>query len=1003
MMDPETVRKKYGDLPHTWFEFLFDHALVVKHLTLLDSSPNSDPSACQMISAFMEKISSEALQESQLACAPMLRQLALYVAGWLKWNLMRLMASVSFASQVGLLEALQTKAQIQLLPNTSLKEQSPAAAMVHILFARWVVKSVTVHLSRSAKVQDSVIANSNQMENVLQPLLPYAINILQCAVDDKDALDGRPLFLPVLELSAVQAVGGDAISALSIRCQVCSELGQLLFQEGKFAQACVMLQRAKEMISDVADDDIFCIIDRKILEANLLVCLQVTEPPNGKVSVALSSGGAGNHVARLVMKTEQCRRYGMLKGMDSVLMDASGGALAVPPPYKCDLEDSLALTAHRGLRSVGQPSPTGSVAASSTDPTAVDAVEMNWRVSACNAVHNTVLGMPVSPSFWVTWYQAESKEHVMYLLDVCLEFLKHASSRRAAAALHRFATVVCQSSRYSDSYMHLLQKHALASTRREVEMEDDCNSAERAADAPARKSSHDSGRYPWADRHSALNQECQLLSSSKVEEMRSLLQDLQRWPTGHARFGLSEWWNKERHGDHLLSVLLVKANHLQQAKSFTEAEQVLGAAWQLAEALHPATVKNDVLRRLSDSQLSLDIQQYLAIQRNDQQRFVRLIRGTKDFLHKASTTPAAATAAFSNPLLEACCIFLTNVREAMSAHDLLVRLDLGRASKTVQLCHALMATMLAISTNSGQDPRKPARILFEQVSELLIQPTQHKRSSEGLKKESLQRAKAAEAKRMVLLDLAKHITEPVVLSVLVSCLVRIHTALVLHESGDGGDSKSSPTPKIPDISCQHPLCWPVAVNSPSNMVRSEILLMLQQILDHCLSHHPNHPGFMCTAADVLVVSQHYTSALKLYMSLGAAHSNFFTTPVPVEIWTDQVYRSMITCCQGINAFTQATVLCQLLTPVDYQLANHCIQQTNCFDAMEFFYDCIWDLMILEYAVHTHTHRGEEEKRQVAVNNIGDPDLNTANSAETIRKAVQIRLTKFLRRMATLYI
>ena len=107
-----------------------------------------------------------------------------------------------------------------------------------------------------------------------------------------------------------------------------------------------------------------------------------------------------------------------LQGMDSVLMDAGGGALTVPPPYKCDLEDSLALTAHRGLRSVGQPSPTGSVAASSTDPTAVDAVEMNWRVSACNAVHNTVLGMPVSPSFWVTWYQAESKEHVMYLLDV---------------------------------------------------------------------------------------------------------------------------------------------------------------------------------------------------------------------------------------------------------------------------------------------------------------------------------------------------------------------------------------------------------------------------------------------------------------------------------------------------------------------------------------------------------------------------------------------------------
>ena len=45
-------------------------------------------------------------------------------------------------------------------------------------------------------------------------------------------------------------------------------------------------------------------------------------------------------------------------------------------------------------------------------------------------------------------------------------------------------------------------------------------------------------------------------------------------------------------------------------------------AWQLSESIRPGAAKNDVCRRLSDSQLSLDIHQWQTIQRNDQQRYL---------------------------------------------------------------------------------------------------------------------------------------------------------------------------------------------------------------------------------------------------------------------------------------------------------------------------------------------------------------------------------------------
>jgi integrator complex subunit 8 len=60
------------------------------------------------------------------------------------------------------------------------------------------------------------------------------------------------------------------------------------------------------------------------------------------------------------------------------------------------------------------------------------------------------------------------------------------------------------------------------------------------------------------------------------------------------------------------------------------------------------------------------------------------------------------------------------------------------------------------------------------------------------------------------------------------------------------------------------------------------------------------------------------------------------------------------------------VLCQFLEEVDYGIAFKSLQEKNCADAMDAYYNCIWDVTILEFLVCLHYKRGEQDRRQHAV-------------------------------------
>jgi integrator complex subunit 8 len=124
--------------------------------------------------------------------------------------------------------------------------------------------------------------------------------------------------------------------------------------------------------------------------------------------------------------------------------------------------------------------------------------------------------------------------------------------------------------------------------------------------------------------------------------------------------------------------------------------------------------------------------------------------------------------------------------------------------------------------------------------------------------------------------------------------------------------------------------------------------------------------------------------LKNYLEACIAVSGYFSRPVPRFEIDDQVYKRMIKCCSQLQCHTQVdfifapstfesfsnlfqvAVLCQFLEEVDYGIAFKSLQEKNCADAMDAYYNCIWDVTILEFLVCLHYKRGEQDRRQHAV-------------------------------------
>ncbi len=115
------------------------------------------------------------------------------------------------------------------------------------------------------------------------------------------------------------------------------------------------------------------------------------------------------------------------------------------------------------------------------------------------------------------------------------------------------------------------------------------------------------------------------------------------------------------------------------------------------------------------------------------------------------------------------------------------------------------------------------------------------------------------------------------------------------------------------------------------------------------------PQGLCRARAVSVTSDPHAAvcehgaALESYMEAAALSSNHFQLAVPQGVWSQMTLRRLIKSCCKLGYVTQAVVLCQLLQPVDYEMAFAILKEHGS-DTVDSVFPYFWDMTIIEYLI-----------------------------------------------------
>ncbi|MBN3284361.1 INT8 protein, partial [Polyodon spathula] len=288
-----------------------------------------------------------------------------------------------------------------------------------------------------------------------------------------------------------------------------------------------------------------------------------------------------------------------------------------------------------------------------------------------------------------------------------------------------------------------------------------------------------------------------------------------------------------------------------------------------------------------------------------------------------------------------------------------------------------------------KESRRTAKDLWEVVVQICSLSNQHKRANDGRVSLIKQRESTLGIMpRNKFIIFIRKLREPLVLTTLISLFVRLHS-IVRDDI-------------VNEVTAEHLSIWPTTLPNLQSVDVEAVAITMKELVNYALTLNPNNHSWLITQADIYFVTNQYSAALHFYLQAGAVCSDFFNKTVPPDVYTDQVLKRMIKCCSLLNCHTQVAILCQFLREVDYMTAFKALQEQSSHDAMDSFYDYIWDVTILEYLTHIHHKRGEAEKRQIAIKAIGQTELNASNPEDVLQLAAQKRKKKFLQAMAKLY-
>lgn len=981
-----------GSRPNTppqtsWFEFLLDESLLENHLQ--KSSP--DPSPVQLVIQFLEQASKPSVNEQNQVQPPAdnrrnrtLKLLALKVSAHLKWDLDTLEKGLSIPVLNMLLNELLCVSKVPpgvKHVDLDLSTLPPTTAMAVLIYNRWAIRTIVLNSfpekptklgPHQMNMLNLVQQEKESTENILKVLKEQSedsIMVLEGALGIKkdfyihtlrtlDLLAAEP---PTTNGETECSTAGLKISADELHCQVHYDLGAIFFQQGcsepsSYEKAREHFFKTKELLLKLDSKALHCRLDERRLAGYWNACRVLTGASDPSDAQLTPYGLINNFI--------KSKNYQAL--IETFIKD--NVTLSLPNYFRQSILREFVHKVQQGDRTLE---------------------EVCHKLCVCNAVREALEGQVVSV-FFQQLLLRPNKRTVDFLLEVCTRALdaEHAetSRRKLAALLKAVCESVEETSLVFMVFAHKLFVELLPEEERKTLVEQmRKRSASINLSAKLLPSFYD---IPASASVNIGQLEHQLILSLDCRRIRQILIELHgmaerpfwrvnsKWevPQDYINVILGIKDNLTRD---LVYILMAKGLHCITIKDFAHARQLFSACLELVTEFSPK-LRQVMLNEI----LLLEVRAHESGGGCTRERpppdLVSRVRGYLEMrIHDIPLRQLVG---------EECVAFMLNWRENEYL-TLQVPQSLVMNNPYIKLGQLLAATCKELP--GPKESRRTAKDLWEVVVQICSVSNQYKRASDGRVSLIKQRdSTMGILHRSKFVTFIKKLREPLVLTTLISLFVRLHS-IVRDDI-------------VNEVTAEHLSIWPSTLPNLQSVDVEAVAVTMKELVTYALTLNPNNHSWLITQADIYFVTSQYSAALHYYLQAGAVCSDYFSKAVPPDVYTDQVLKRMIKCCSLLNCHTQVAVLCQFLREVDYMTAFKALQEQNSHDAMDSFYDYIWDVTILEYLTYIHHKRGENEKRQIAIKAIGQAELNASNPEEVLQLAAQKRKKKFLQAMAKLY-
>ncbi|XP_063237088.1 integrator complex subunit 8 isoform X2 [Bacillus rossius redtenbacheri] len=970
-----------------WFEFLLDPALLEKHL----SKQNPDPAPTDLIVKFLSivldrkdevkltealdsvdtvKIEETAVKPNRKCLA--LKILSLKVAAHLRWNLTIIESKLPLPMQVALMQALlqvalEREADPAQHPGLDLGTLPGHALFAVALYHTWVLRALMYNRLAARQPRPAFVAIPGLQDPMFVP--PSVTDELLLSLEGQAeaslevlgrvVVSGRPARVPSLDSFVVPREHGPddcqewgrclPVSLAEFHCQLLFDLGRFHFYRAEYGPASEHFRTAVELYRELDPGRLcYCVVSPGELDGYGKACDIVPPAPS----------------ENLLYQMHRCIRDQYTVHRDILELDIQGAM------------SSGKFTVARDLP---------------------------LQVTTLNAVNRVVTGA-------VDWSSVSGRRPALpapRALDALVSALKPVLSVATDAEKQRVKMFLVDLVEY-DVYQGLPERVLSTPELRNLfDAEELHTFSKRTAKAPEEDIPQLLLTSDWDIPESLLqeNQQLQngsleqkLILSYDTDEIEALLKRICPANPMKVQWRINNKWElpiplqsvvmslPRGFLQDFVYLLLAKSRELTALKDFDAAQAMLGAVE--ARAKGAAGVPSGALYKLTKllgwEGLLIRVTQLLAewpcpkINRQgvaaDCKACLSALKSGEQVLPRVEVS-------------EQCAACLLNLGE----WDFLAGLD--KRWNYFELTAAVARACADVARHKGS--KKACKDAWDLVLPVFGSGGQQKRSSSGavslVQRDSPTGFGSAQS-RASLLQFLDRLRDAAVLAVVVSLLARLHNVL-------------RDEPAL-ELCVEHVALWPAVVSNANSYHTRGVAEILSQLVQIALKYHPTNISWLKLMGDINFVLGFWAKALQFYLEAGIVASDYFSQPMPRAVVDDHVYRRMIKCCTHLQAHTQAAVLCQFLEDVDYATAFKSLgemKSSSCSDAMDAYYPCIWDTTILEYLVHLHTKRGEQERRKQVMKVIGLLELNANNNEEIQREAANIRKSRFLRALAMQYV